>query len=112
LFLENTVEAEVISDTGDNGSIGAQGQSGQRGAVDEETVDEFRGNMLGIGGATPVAHQHKLMPSLKGLGDQTGAVNQPLSLGFKEKRLQAVKSLQMLLNRLMHRYENNLFKSP
>ena len=28
LFLEDTVEAEVIADTGDNGSIGTQGQGG------------------------------------------------------------------------------------
>ena len=64
--------------------------------------------MLGIGGAAPVAHQQKLMPPLKGPGDQTGAVNQPLSLGFKETRLQAVKGFQMLLNSRMHWYKNKL----
>jgi len=45
----------VVGDAGDDGRVRCQGQCGQRFAIDPEAVDEFRSDMLSVGGAAAVA---------------------------------------------------------
>ena len=76
LPLEHLLEAVVVADRGQRRGVGGERDRGQRRAVVDEASDEFRGDVLGVGGAAAVAGEQHLAAALQrgrdALGDGDG----------------------------------------
>ena len=67
LPFEDAVEAIIIADCGQDGSVGCHGDGGQAFPFGHETSDEFGGDMLGIGCTAAVTAKQDFVPLSKGL---------------------------------------------
>ena len=65
--FEDAVEAIIIADCGQDGSVGCHGDGGQAFPFGHETSDEFGSDMLGIGCTAAVTAKQDFVPLSKGL---------------------------------------------
>ena len=72
LPLEHLVEAVVVADRGQRRGVGGERDGGERRAVVDEASDEFRGDVLGVGGAAAVAGEQDLAAALQRGSDALG----------------------------------------
>ncbi len=62
LLGEHMVETVIVRHGGEGGGVGGEGDGGQFGALALEAADQFRGQMLTVGGRSAVAADQNLVP--------------------------------------------------
>ena len=69
---EDLLEAIVVADGGEGGAVRGQGDGGEAGALALEASNQFRGQMLTIGGAAAVAEPEDPPTARQGLDHEGG----------------------------------------
>lgn len=64
---EDEGKIRIVADAGQEGGVGGQGDGRQGGPVEEKAVDEFCGDMLGVGGAAAVAEDEDFVALTEGV---------------------------------------------
>lgn len=62
------LEAAVVGDSGEDGGIGSQSHRRQPAALAAKAADDFRGQVLGVGGAATIAAPEDFAPGAQGGG--------------------------------------------
>ena len=95
---EDLLEGVVVGDGGQRRTVGGQRDGGQSRPFDLEAVDQFGGEMLGVGGGAAVAASQNLVASPQPLGQMFGGLNDKRSQGGEGTLLGRDAGGEMLLD--------------
>ena len=71
---ENLLKSVIVGDGGERGRIGRQGDGGVAGPFFPVTPDDFRGDVLGVGGASAVSDQKHFVSGTERVDDRDSNV--------------------------------------
>ncbi len=73
---EDAAEAVIIGDSGDGRKICRQRERGKSGAIKGEAAHEFRGDVLGVRGASAITEEENLVAALEGSDERSSELGE------------------------------------
>jgi hypothetical protein len=102
LFDKDIVIRKIIAHAGQDGCVCGQGDGWQGRTVDEKTVYELGGHVLGIGRAAAIAEHHELVAVSHGLNEPTSQLFDRIKLTYINSLLGLNGLLEAICNYLIH----------